>query len=126
MVRRGTLTPSGPQIRQLHLRIHTASRIIGVMSRIRADETAIICEWSLVDGRMVGNEACARIRELRDSHLLRLGADASGWDTLYIDPDDRRLWELIHPRSGMQGGGPPALFVISGDDARRKYGRWGG
>jgi hypothetical protein len=63
-----------------------------------------------------------RIHELVRSHLSKLGCDASGWETLYVDPVDGRLWELTYPQSGLHGGGPPELRCLTRDEARRKYG----
>jgi hypothetical protein len=54
--------------------------------------------------------------------LRRLGSDPSGWDTLYRDPNDGRLWELTFPDSDSEGGGPPRLACLDVDAAREKYG----
>ncbi|MBI2735202.1 MAG: hypothetical protein HYX38_01410 [Rhodospirillales bacterium] len=58
---------------------------------------------------MVADEICKRIETLVANYLDVLGVDASGWDTLYRDPNDSRLWELVHPQSELSGGGPPEL-----------------
>jgi hypothetical protein len=87
------------------------------MSKIRPHETSIICEWTVIDHRVTGNDACVRIVGLQRSHLERLSAVTAGWDTLYRDPDDGRLC----PQSHLQGGGPPTLQVIDRDAARKKY-----
>lgn len=71
---------------------------------------------------IVSDATARRIERLIDQQLVELGKDASGWDVLYRDPGDGRLWELTRPQSEMHGGGPPRLTVLSVDAARRKYG----
>jgi hypothetical protein len=44
------------------------------------------------------------------------------WTVLYLDAKDGRYWELSYPQSGLHGGGPPRLCVISRDDVCAKYG----
>ena len=56
------------------------------------------------------------------SHLVEIARDSTGWDTLYVDPDDGRFWEHIYPQSEMHGGGPPMLKHVSEEEARAKYG----
>jgi hypothetical protein len=73
-------------------------------------------------GRYIADDLCRRIDSLIHAHLKELGRDASGWDALYRDPDDGRLWELIYPHSELQGGGPPQLRCLTVDEARQKYG----
>ncbi|MFN4276540.1 MAG: Imm27 family immunity protein [Ferrovibrio sp.] len=64
---------------------------------------------------------CRRIERLISGHLEKIGADASGWDTLFRDPNDKRLWELTYPESHLHGGGPSRLTVIPAELAKRKY-----
>lgn len=85
-------------------------------------ETCLTGKWLLKDGRVVADEVCARIEELTQRHLLELGRDASGWDALFVDPDDGRLWELIYPESGLHGGGAPELRLLATVQAKQKYG----
>lgn len=89
---------------------------------ITPDETEITGKWVFFEGRNRADENCQRIRRLVDSHLRELGRDRSGWDSLYRDPNDGRLWELTYPQSEMQGGGPPQLRCLSTEAAQRKYG----
>jgi Immunity protein 27 len=89
---------------------------------IDSSETEIRCEWTSVDGKMEGNEACDRIRRLIDDYLVELAPDRSGWEILFVDPGDGRFWELTFPLGYMHGGGPPLLAVISEAQARGKYG----
>jgi hypothetical protein len=90
--------------------------------KIQATETLLTGKWLSRDGRAAGDETCDRINELVRSHLRKLGHDASGWEVLYRDPDDGRLWELTYPQSELQGGGPPQLRCLRLDEARKKYG----
>jgi hypothetical protein len=85
-------------------------------------ETVIGGAWTVVDGKVQGDAATARIQELVAWHLQVVAADSAGWETLYRDPDDGRLWELTFPHSELQGGGPPQLRVIEGAEAETKYG----
>ena len=74
---------------------------------------------------MRGNAACERIQHLISNVLVKLGVskEAGGWETLFLDPTDGRLWERTFPHGHMHGGGPPRLATISEDDAIRRYGR---
>ena len=84
-------------------------------------ETEIIGNWIAKDGRVIGDEACERVRRLAEAYLLKIGSDWSGWDTLFKDPSDGRLWERIYLQGHMHGGGPPSLCYISKEEARAKY-----
>jgi hypothetical protein len=72
---------------------------------IKSDETILIGQWMLEDGRPIADGVSRRIAALTKSHLLEIGHDTSGWLTLYRDPNDGRLWELDDPQSELQGGG---------------------
>lgn len=77
--------------------------------------------WVLRNGRMVADAVCSRIDELIATHLEEVATDASGWEKLYRDPDDGRYWERTYPHGEMHGGGPPALVLLSIDEAIAKY-----
>jgi hypothetical protein len=94
----------------------------GVMMKIKLTETQLTGKWLSRDGRVVGDETCQRIEEIIASHLKELGRDPSGWDALYRDPDDGRLWELTYPQGHLHGGGPPQLHYLRSDEAKKKYG----
>lgn len=85
-------------------------------------ETRLMGKWLSRDGCVVADDVCARIEELTRLHLRELGRDASGWDALFVDPDDGRFWELIYPESGLHGGGAPELRNLSAAQAKVKYG----
>jgi hypothetical protein len=90
--------------------------------KIAPSEELLIGEWVEKDGRIVPDDACMRIVHLVSSHLQKLGTDSSGWNVLYRDPDDGRLWELTYPQSQLHGGGPPQLRRLAVQDARNSYG----
>lgn len=89
---------------------------------IAPTEMLLTGQWLVLEGRVVADETCTRIDELTRSYLKGLGRDASGWDALYQDPGDRRLWELTYPESHMHGGGPPQLRCMTLEEATKKYG----
>jgi hypothetical protein len=97
----------------------------GVMRHVelalRPDETLLEGEWIVSAGGLVADETCKRIEVLTASVLKRLANDASGWESLFEDPADGRLWELYYPRSEMHGGGPPSLRNVTALQARSKY-----
>jgi hypothetical protein len=86
------------------------------------DETELVGRWQLINGRVRADATCERIEHLVSTQLIRLGSDASGWDELFRDPFDGRLWERTYPDSDSEGGGPPRLACISRDAALEKYG----
>lgn len=75
---------------------------------------------------VIADAVAARIEWLTREVLEPLANDSSGWETLFRDPNDGRLWERTFPHSEMHGGGPPRLRAISVGDAAAKYDRpWG-
>ena len=88
---------------------------------IGPDETEIIGSWVMVNGRMTEDDASLRIRSLVEAELQHIATSKNGWENLYRDPRDGRLWDLTYPRSEMQGGGPQALLLISPQRAQEKY-----
>jgi len=89
--------------------------------KIKADETQLIGKWLDENGRVLKDEVSFRIEQLIANYLEKIGSDDSGWDTLFRDPGDGRLWELTYPSSGLHGGGPPRLTVLTKEEARAKY-----
>jgi Immunity protein 27 len=90
--------------------------------KIQPDQILLRGQWVRREGKVVADEICERIQQLISSHLVEMGRDPSGWDALYRDPDDGRLWELTYPQSELHGGGPPQLRYLSLDEAKYKYG----
>jgi len=91
------------------------------MEGLFANETVLEGAWTSKDGRVIEDPVSLRIKWLIGNWLRRKATDATGWDTLYEDPHDGRLWELIYPHSEMHGGGPPLLRVVTDADALLKY-----
>jgi hypothetical protein len=89
---------------------------------IKPSETILTGQWVHRDGRLVEDDVCERIRALTKSYLVEIGHDASGWNTLYRDPNDERYWEKTYPQSEMHGGGPPQLRHLTAREAKQRYG----
>ena len=88
-----------------------------------ADEKELVGQWLMKGPKIVGDATCARIESLIAGYLVSLGADESGWDSLYRDPETGNLWELTWPQSNLHSGGPPRLALVRADDVRSKYGQ---
>lgn len=76
-----------------------------------------------VGGRPVNDAAEERIRWLVAHRLEHIGTSADGWDWLFRDPRDQRLWELTYPEGSLHGAGPRRLAEIDRDTALARYGR---
>jgi hypothetical protein len=90
--------------------------------KLRPDETDLVGQWRRVGDAVEADATARRIERLIAGELQQIGNDVSGWDVLYRDPNDGRLWELTYPNSERHGGGPPRLTCIAHEAARRKYG----
>jgi hypothetical protein len=90
-------------------------------SDLRPDEFDLAGQWLDTGSRVEGDAVLARIEWLIGERLERVASDASGWETLYRDPRDGRLWEHTYPHSHLHGGGPPRLRVLAPDAAATKY-----
>ena len=89
--------------------------------KLEPHERDLVGAWKLVGGTLAADTTAKRIERLTKNFLTELGADPSGWDVLYRDPSDGRLWELTYPQSGSEGGGPPRLTHLSSEEAVKKY-----
>ena len=85
-------------------------------------EHDLVGNWVVANGRVVGDDVELRIRWLRQSSLQKIATANDGWDELFRDLRDGRLWEHTRPNSGMQGGGPSRLTLIDVKLAQAKYG----
>ena len=92
------------------------------MAELAPDEVDLRGDWVVqADRSIVGDATEQRIEWLTAQKLKRVASDSSGWETLYRDSRDGRLWELTYPQGEMQGGGPRRLRVLSRDEAAAKY-----
>jgi len=92
------------------------------MSTLRPEETELVGNWELIGGKLVADAVAARIQALVSGPLIPVRASPDGWDTLYLDPSDDRLWELSYPDSQLHGGGSPLLTLLSPEEADNRYG----
>jgi hypothetical protein len=88
---------------------------------LRPDESRLVGAGVSSSVGFTADLTVRRIEDLVAHHLQFIGTDRTGWDKLYLDRSDERLWEMTYPESQMHGGGPPTLSVISANDASRKY-----
>lgn len=90
---------------------------------IAPEETEIIGNWIEVNGRVVGDAACDRVESLTRHYLTKLGysEESGGWQTLFIDPNDKRFWMRTYPHGDWHGGGPAALVRLAREDAKAKF-----
>jgi len=88
---------------------------------LQPDEIDLIGQWVASAQQVIGDDTCQRIEWLASKRLMRLAHASGGWDTLFRDPRDGRLWEQTYPHGEWHGGGPPRLSVILPDDAAKKY-----
>lgn len=89
--------------------------------KIEPNETILKGSWIFKDGSMTNDSVSQRIENLIAKHLIEIGEDESGWNKLYIDPEDNRYWELTYPESEAHGGGAPQLELLSDQQAKSKY-----
>lgn len=90
--------------------------------KLLPEENDLIGKWKLGGNTLERDSTARRIDRLIKEQLGQLGTDRTGWDVLYKDPGDGRLWELTYPESDSEGGGPPRLTQLDRDSARNKYG----
>jgi len=89
--------------------------------RIRPEEAELAGSSQLVNGTVESDAVTKRIHDLTRGYLTKIAESESGWETLYRDPADLRLWELTYPQSRMHGGGPPTFRSVFLHEARSKY-----
>lgn len=88
---------------------------------IASNETEIVGAWVMVNRRLTEDDTSHRINALIETELQHVATTRDGWEKLYRDIQDGRYWELTYPSGEMQGGGPPALFLINPEKAKEKY-----
>jgi hypothetical protein len=84
-------------------------------------ETRLDGRWIGEGSSAVGDAVEQRIRWLAAERLVALGSASGGWDWLFRDPRDGRLWELTFPQGSLHGSGPRRLAVVASDAAAEKY-----
>ena len=89
--------------------------------RLQPEETELVGRWETIEGTVRADVVASRIKELTQTYLTKIAVSRSGWETLYRDPWDLRLWELTYPQGEMHGGGPPMLRTLSIQEAQSKY-----
>jgi hypothetical protein len=97
------------------------------MKNLQPYETELTGNWIVKDTNVEKAEVCNRIEWLITEVLEKIAISKQwgAWETLYRDPGDGRYWECTYPKSGMHGGGPPALKCLSREKAQEKYGNPG-
>jgi Immunity protein 27 len=92
--------------------------------KLAPHETTLVGRWFAESGQLRAGATCARINWLTSHHLRQIGISEQwgAWETLFQDPDDGRYWERTYPHGEMQGGGPPALSLLTREQAKAKYG----
>ncbi len=90
---------------------------------LQPHETELTGQWIAEDGLVRGDDTCERIKWLTQSYLVQVAysRDGGGWETLFQDPGDGRLWERTYPRGEMHGGGPPRLSLLTPDQVAIRY-----
>src|SRR5579872_1950519 len=85
------------------------------MNKIEPHETELTGNWVVEGGHVRGDATCERVNWLTQSWLVQVAHSRSGggWETLYRDPSDGRLWERTYPQGEMHGGGPPRLVLLT-------------
>jgi hypothetical protein len=91
------------------------------MKKIDSKENEIRGSWIIVGSSIEADQNCKRIEFLKENYLVQMSVSIDGWETLYKDPTDNRLWELSYPESELNGGGSPLLRIISIEDASKKF-----
>jgi len=91
--------------------------------KLSPTEVDLVGKWVSVDRSVRADETSERIEWLTTNYLRKVttSKQGGGWETLFEDPEDGRLWERTYPQSELPGGGPPRLTVMSAEQARAKY-----
>jgi hypothetical protein len=87
---------------------------------LRPEESELVGNWVVRDGRLLSDEVETRIKNLIDNDLREV--HRQNWGRLFIDPSTGVYWEPTYPQGEMHGGGPMKLSRVAHDEALRKYG----
>jgi hypothetical protein len=85
------------------------------------DEQRLDGAWIDTPEGIAGDDVDRRILWLVRRRLRPRGTAHGGWDQLYVDPRDGRLWELTFPHGSLHGGGPRRLTHLEPELAKGKY-----
>ncbi len=85
------------------------------------DETELLGSWIVQGSSVTADDVSKRIEALTRDSLNEVAVSSDGWETLYIDPNDGRYWELTYPSNDSHGGGAPKLSVILQEQVKTKY-----
>ncbi|MDQ6633992.1 MAG: Imm27 family immunity protein [Gemmatimonadota bacterium] len=85
------------------------------------EEEQLTGHWVDTPSGPHGDAVDQRIFWLVTERLVALGSADGGWDWLFRDPLDGRLWELTHPKGSLHGRGPRQLTLITPHAAAMKY-----
>ena len=91
------------------------------MRLLEPNEVQLEGHWIKAGSKVVADDTARRIDELVSSHLAKRATSDDGWDVLYLDRRDGRLWELTYPHKDWHGGGPPSLANVTEDYVQKKY-----
>jgi hypothetical protein len=78
---------------------------------LRPGEEELIGSWVETEDGVRADDVDRRIRNLVTTALDRLAASDDGWQALYRDPADGRLWVHAYPLE-LHGGGPQLLYRV--------------
>lgn len=85
------------------------------------NETELLGNWIVHGNSVIADDVSKRIEALTKDSLKKVAVSDDGWETLYIDPNDGRYWELTYPSSNSHEGGAPKLSVITPGQVKAKY-----
>ncbi len=91
------------------------------MTPLKPTEQRLDGQWIVRSAQAAPDPVSERIDWLTVHALRKVATDSTGWDTLFVDPQDGRYWEKLYLHSEMHGGGPPSLICIPQQKAKRKY-----
>jgi len=70
---------------------------------------------------MVPDASLIRIHTMVATKFEKIADGGGGWETLFRERTDGRLWERFYPSGEIHGGGPESLRRIDMASAEQKY-----